>query len=593
MSEIDQKAVLNGNDEILSRKLDEKLMELHSLFELSQTLNSSLNLTSILNNLLLTPMGKMMISKGIILLSHLPPVFRVETLKGLTPEFIHRTVLMEESLPGPMFIRDLDGVQKPWYQFFRDASIELLIPIRSSNVILGIIGFGKKMFDKAFLPAEIDFLNSLSNIAATAIENGMMVLRLQEVNQRLDKKIQELNTLFDIGKELNSTLDPDKILNLLSYAIMGEMMVNRCMIFTIDKNGNRQLVNSKGHQQESDLDKFRNAELLNALFAIDQSIQLKAVDSYDPALKIMHRAGFHVLVPMRIQEETKGIIAVSDKIVKAEFMEDDLEFLFTLGNEAMICLENARLFEETLEKQRMEEELEIAKEIQQGLLPRSCPQCPGFEISAINLPSRQVGGDYYDCIQLDEDHVCLAIADVSGKGVPASLLMANIQASLHAIIDKNLDLSWITAKINNIIHRNTGHDKFITFFYGILDIRERTFTSVNAGHNPPYLYHSHEDRFELLQKGGLLLGMIPNMSYEKERMQLRPGDWMIMFTDGISEAFNANDEEFGEKRIEAFIRDNCHTSAEMMKEKLISAVKEFTAGVPQSDDITMIVVKVL
>ena len=579
--------IYEDENESISRKLDEKLVELHSLFELSQTLNSSLNLKAILDNLLLTPMGKMMISKGLVMLNQAPSVFKVETYKGLSADVMRMRLESDAILTEPLFTRDLDPSMK---SFFTDLDIELVIPIRSNNEMLGIIGFGKKFIDKPYIKTEIDFLNSLSNIAATAIENGLMVLRLQSVNKRLDKKVQELNTLFDIGKELNSTLDPDKILNLLSYAVMGEMMINRCMVY-LKENDGMKLAISKGHKDDAALEMFKKDQILANLVEIENAIDLTNDRDAAKMYSLFFDNNFNVLVPMKIKEETRGVIVVGDKIMKGSFYEDELEFLFTLGNEAMICLENARLFEETLEKQRMEEDLEIAREIQSGLLPKTCPRLQGFEIAATNIPSQQVGGDYFDCIILDDNRVCLAIADVSGKGIPASLLMANIQASLHAIIDSDQDLSSLTTKVNNIVHKNTGHDKFITFFYGILDTTDNRFTSVNAGHNPPYLYRAEKGDFQMLDTGGLLLGMLPNMPYEVESNQLHPGDWIVMFTDGISEAMNADDEEFEEHRIEAVIRENVSASAEEMKESLLSAVHAFTAGVPQSDDITVIVVK--
>lgn len=577
------------SEENISRKLDEKLMELHSLFEVSQTLNSSLNITAILDNMLLTPMGKMMISKAIVLLTEDSNIYKIKTLKGLSPTLIGQNVEIKYQFSGPTFIKDV--AQERWADFFNKLAIELILPIRSSNSILGFIGFGRKILNTRYLKSELNFLNSLSNIAATAIENGLMLQKLQEINRKLDKKVQELNTLFDIGKELNSTLDPDKILNLLSYAIMGEMMVHRCMVFTKD-NGKMQLAISKGHRSDSELKLFKQESFIKELSDIKEAVHIKSLTEKSPLWNRLADANFQVAVPMMIKEETKGIITIGEKILKKDFTNDDLEFLFTLGNEAMICLENARLFEETLEKQRIEEELAIARDIQQQLLPRTCVALENCEIAGMNIPSQQVGGDYYDCIRIDENRICLAIADVSGKGIPASLLMANIQASLHATIDSKENLSTITAKINNIVHRNTTFDKFITFFSGILDINRRTFTSVNAGHNPPYLFH-RDGRFQLLEKGGLLLGMMPNMPYQQETIQLQAGDWIIMYTDGVSEAMNDRDEEFEEHRIEEIVRQNLTVSAEEMKQKIYEAVKNFTTGVPQSDDITMIVVKVM
>ncbi len=578
----------NG-DEAISRKLDEKLMELHSLFEVSQTLNSSLKLTAILDNILLTPMGKMLISRGIILLSQKNHAYRVETLKGLSQNIIGNVITIDCQCHGPQFIDEISETDNPWARYFKEKSIELIIPIRSSNKILGIIGFGKKISGTKYLQSELDFLNSLSNIASTAIENGLMITELQEVNRKLDKKVQELNTLFDIGKELNSTLDSEKILNLLSYAIMGEMMINRLMVFTKENNHFR-LAISKGHRSTSDLSQFQNEAELKDFLKIKDSIQLDQEPQKSPIITKLYNAGFRVIVTMRIQDETKGVLTIGEKINKQVFVQEELEFLYTLGNEAMICLENARLFEETLEKQRIEEELELAREIQQRLLPKNCPQIPNYEIAAMNIPSRQVGGDYFDCITLDSKRTCLAIADVSGKGIPASLLMSNVQAGLHALIDSGLYLSEIAAKINNMLHQNTGFDRFITFFYGILEHETGKFTYVNAGHNPPYLFHK-DGSVQLLDKGGLILGMMPNVVYEKENVRLQSGDWIIMFTDGVSEAMNENDEEFEEHRIEDIVKTNLHLSAETMKDALYNAVKNFTKGVPQSDDITIVIVK--
>ncbi|MBN1153332.1 SpoIIE family protein phosphatase [candidate division KSB1 bacterium] len=583
---------VEDRDDNLSRKLDEKLMELHSLFEVSQTLNSSLNVNAIIDNILLTSMGKMMISKGIVMLHDHDDIYKVETAKGLSRELIGSTLRIESSLQEPMFLSDIENTTAEFKSFFADHSIHMIIPIRSNNQMLGIIGFGAKILKTPYVQSEINFLNSLSNIAATSIENGLMVLELQDVNRRLDKKVQELNTLFDIGKELNSTLDKDKILNLLSYAIMGEMTVNRCLIF-IDENNTMKLAISKGHRTEADLKVYENVDLLTDLGRVKESLILDESFEANGGLTLLKQQGFKVIVPMQIKDETRGIIVIGEKILKTEFNTDDIEFLYTLGNEAVICLENARLFEETLEKQRIEEELDIAREIQSRLLPQTCPTAPGFEIAAMNIPSTQVGGDYFDCIELADNNVCLAIADVSGKGIPASLLMSNLQASLQAIVDAHSNLRDVAFKINNLIYQHTGHDRFITFFFGMLHIKDRTFSYVNAGHNPPLWYRSLEKSIKELEKGGLILGMMKNVPFQQGDIRLVTGDWIIMYTDGVSEAMNEKDEEFGEDRIKEIILNHLEASAEEMKERIFSAIKSFTRGVNQSDDITMLIIKVL
>ncbi len=169
--------------------------------------------------------------------------------------------------------------------------------------------------------------------------------------------------------------------------------------------------------------------------------------------------------------------------------------------------------------------------------------------------------------------------------------MANLQAVLLALIEPDAPLTEVVGKINNLIHRNTNYDKFITFFLGILDIKKNTFTYVNAGHNPP-IRLKKDGMVELLEKGGLILGMMPNLSYQQETIMLEPGDWIVMFTDGVTEAINAADEEFEEKRLIEVIRANKDISASFMKDQILKAVREFSVGQPQGDDITLLVLKV-
>ncbi len=568
-------------------QLDEKLFELQALFDLSKALNSSLNLKNILDTILLTPMGKMLIGKGVVLISNGGKGYVIDTLKGLPKSLLGQTIEIDDLPTQPEYIAQLDPA--PWQAFFLKNGIELIIPIVHDQKKLGLIGFGKKILGKDYSDSELDYLHSLSNIAATAVQNGLIFQELKEVNRQLDKKVQELNTLFEIGKELNSTLETDKVVNLLAYSIMGEMMVNRCLIF-LKIGDSMTLKLNKGYQSEQDLHITNEAEFLNELLALDAPLILS--ENEHPLTAKFKKLAIAIVVPMRIQNETKGVIALGDKITRNKFVKEELDFLTTLGNLSIISIENARLFEETLEKQRMEEELLIARDIQKRLLPDSCLTIPNYDVASINIPSRQVGGDYFDCIKLNDGQYAFCIADVSGKGVPAALLMSNLQASLHALLNTGLTIDEICFRINNIIYRNTSIDKFITFFIAILDTQTRTLISVNAGHNPPYLFHK-DGSFQTLTEGGLLLGMMPNMPYTVQTVQLQPGDGLLMFTDGVSEAVNIEEEEFEEKRIEACIQKNYSKPAEEILQTIIKEVKEFSQGLPQADDITMLVLKVL
>jgi sigma-B regulation protein RsbU (phosphoserine phosphatase) len=560
-----------------SQQLDQRLLELTALFEISRSLTSSLSIRSILENILRIPMGHMLIGRGIVLLQHdLDGEFIVDELKGLSRNLIGKSLRIDSPPTRATLVDESDRACK-WLDFFREFGIEFLLPLISSRGTIGIVGFGKKIGNKAYTEREIEFLNSLSNIAASAVVNGLIVEESQQINRNLDRKVQQLNTIFDIGRELNTTLDRKKIGSLLSFAVMGELLVNRCIVFTKNE-GKMEVLVAKGVNTD--------IEVIPELNEISEPILVEESERFSK----YKDSGISMLVPMRLQDETKGILAIGSKISGVDFDDADEEFLTTLGNQATTSLENARLFEEALEKQRMEEELNLAQSIQQGLLPAELPKMKNYDIAAINVPSHQVGGDYFDVITISEELYGITIADVSGKGAGAALLMANLQASIHALAGSDMPVGKMVSRINNLIYQNTALDKFITFFYAQLDIKNNTFTYCNAGHNPPYIIGSNRKVLELMT-GGIILGMMANIEFETETLRLKAGDLIVMFTDGITEAMNEKEEEFGEKRLLSFVKDSPDKSAQDLIEGILSEVDSFSGALPQADDITMVIVK--
>ena len=241
----------------------------------------------------------------------------------------------------------------------------------------------------------------------------------------------------------------------------------------------------------------------------------------------------------------------------------------------------------------MEDELAIAREIQQGLLPSTLPKIPGYELSAINITSKQVGGDYYDVLPIHFDEFVLVIGDVSGKGTPAALLMANVQAALRAFAPMGMSLPDATARINDLTCSNTSQDKFITFCWGSLNRATGEFRYVNAGHNPPFLLRS-DGRIERLDVGGIILGLMKTLTpYQEGSVTFTPGDVLVMFTDGVSEAMNAQEEDFTEERLEEVLKPLRTKSPSEIIHGVQAALETHTQGTPQSDDITMLVIKAL
>ncbi len=296
---------------------------------------------------------------------------------------------------------------------------------------------------------------------------------------------------------------------------------------------------------------------------------------------------------MQVQNQTKGLILLGEKLRGVSYAKEDLEFLYSLGNLAIISIENARLFQETLEKQRMEDELKIAREIQQGLLPLRLPEMEGFDLAAVNISSKEVGGDYYDVVERSAGKYVIAVGDVSGKGTGAALLMANVQAALRALAPMEYTLPEATARINDLTCSNTGGDKFITFFWGILDVQARTLQYVNAGHNLPFLIRS-DGTVERLAEGGIILGMMKTVRpYQEGIVTLRSGDTLFLFTDGVSEAMNPQGEDFTEERLETVVRDLAGRPAREIVAAVRQEIEQYAGGMPQSDDMTMLVFRVL
>lgn len=274
--------------------------------------------------------------------------------------------------------------------------------------------------------------------------------------------------------------------------------------------------------------------------------------------------------------------------------EDEFGDLAGSFNEMTVALRQGR--KDALAKEALTLELATAREIQERLLPNSEPSLKGFEVTGASIPSREVGGDYFDFIIQDQDHVGIAIGDVSGKGMPAALLMSNLQASLHGQVIHPSSVSQVVGLVNDLLVASTDPHMFATFFYGQLDTAEGTFTSTNAGHNPPLILRT-DGAMEYLKSGGLLLGMLPDQDYKQESVNLGPGDVVVLYTDGITEAVGPGIDEddvdamFGEEALEEVVRASSHLPAVGIKEAILDAVSRHTEGVAQSDDITLVVIR--
>jgi serine phosphatase RsbU (regulator of sigma subunit) len=295
-------------------------------------------------------------------------------------------------------------------------------------------------------------------------------------------------------------------------------------------------------------------------------------------------------VPLSARSRLIGMLTVFNKQGGGDFDADDERLLAILAAQSAQVIENARLVEEEKELVRMREAVHLARRIQRSLLPEAPPDLAGYDLAGFSLPAETVGGDYFDFIPIDDHRLAFCVGDVVGKGLPASLLMANTQATLRGQTGPGVASDVCLERSNRFLHRTLRPGAFVTLFYGILDASTHRVQSANAGHNRPLLLRAG-GTVERLEHGGLVLGALAGSAYEEAVHALGPGDVLLVYSDGLTEAMNDDREEFGEARTTEVLRAHRGASAAALVDALVAAVQAHAGGVPQSDDITVLVVK--
>jgi serine phosphatase RsbU (regulator of sigma subunit) len=295
-------------------------------------------------------------------------------------------------------------------------------------------------------------------------------------------------------------------------------------------------------------------------------------------------------VPLILADQTFGMIYV-DNPYDSRFTEDDLQVLTTIAGVASIKIENAKLAEERLEKRRLQEELKVASEIQMRLQPACPPPIEGYALCAYSIPSREIGGDYYDYIERKRQRrFALALGDVSGKGIGAALLMSSLHAAVRAQAQTAHPIREMMAHLNDYIAENSPENKFLTLFYSELDPSTGDLYYANAGHNPPILARA-TGHVERLEATGLPIGILQDSTYAEACVRLWPGDALVVYSDGITESVNMLDEEFGEERLIEVVQKNLRHTASKIRDRIDEALSRFVGTAAPVDDMTLLIVK--
>jgi serine phosphatase RsbU (regulator of sigma subunit)/CRP-like cAMP-binding protein len=295
--------------------------------------------------------------------------------------------------------------------------------------------------------------------------------------------------------------------------------------------------------------------------------------------------------PISVDARRLGALTVYRPQTAAAFDQEDAQLLHLLANQAAIAIENARLFGVSVDKGRMDGELRAAREVQRSLIPSRAPRVNGFQITGLWRPAREVAGDFYDFISLGKGRWGITIGDVSDKGAAAALFMAVSRSILRASVVAEHEAARAIEHANRLLSADSTQGMFVTLFYGLLDARERRLTFVNAGHNPPLLLRAATHRLERLASHGLALGVDPNLSWESHTLELADNDLLVLYTDGVTEAFNARDQLFGKRRLAQIVSGSSGLNSSGVVRAIDQGIREFVGTLPLADDVTVVVLK--
>jgi phosphoserine phosphatase RsbU/P len=418
--------------------------------------------------------------------------------------------------------------------------------------------------------------------------------------------VDKLRMLLDITKTISRSLDLDEVLNLVMDTLDSLIPYDAAGIYLVKCS--RPLIEWEGKPDETcvfhtqavrgyDIDDLQELHLKMGEGLIGHvAVTGKPYVSHDVRkdpryINARPRTNSEMVAPIISNNEVTGVFDLESDDVDA-YSNDDLEVLMLLASQVAIIIEKVMLHEQLIEKQRLETQLEVARQVQLELLPARDPQLEGFDISAYNFPTEEVSGDYYDWVRIYDDQIGIVIADVSGKGVPAALLMAFLRASLRAATHIGYSPHISMTKVNYLLWESIERNQFVTAFYGILDATNRTLAYSNAGHSPALLMSADGTaRFE--ERGGVPLGMFRDSRYYEYFETLEPGQALVLYTDGVTEAMNLAGEEYGRDRLIEAVRQSRTMTARDMIDYIQKDLISWTEGQGAHDDVTFFIIKAL
>ncbi|HML22612.1 MAG TPA: SpoIIE family protein phosphatase [Aggregatilinea sp.] len=408
---------------------------------------------------------------------------------------------------------------------------------------------------------------------------------------------QHLSTLYEITRTLNSSLDLDEVLENVMDRVIDVTGAERGFLMLCDDQRNELEFKVARGMDRSEIEspEFQVSYTIVRQVAQDRVPLLTDNAQYDARLGggqsiIVLGLRSILCVPMTVKGRLIGLVYVDNRLQSGLFNEDHLALLAAFADQAAAAIENARLYQVAVEKGRMERELQLAYELQRGLMPRTLPTVPGYEIAADWRAAREVAGDFYDCFRFDDCTLAAVIADVSDKGAPAALFMAMTHSLIRGTVLSAREPEETLRQVNRVLLNDSESGMFVTVYYSLLSCGGEMI-GVNAGHNRPLLVRTQRGTYDFLPRGGRPLGWFADLPVHAIPIQLEPGDVVVYYTDGLTESENSIGEPFGESRLVEAVLAAVHRPAEDILRTITQALVAFVGPAPAFDDTTLMVVR--
>ncbi len=406
--------------------------------------------------------------------------------------------------------------------------------------------------------------------------------------EAIDRKTQELTSLMDLNKLITRVLDFDELVDTITE--MTKDVCNCHSAWLVTNFENTLEVNSANNIEKEEAERITVTLFNSEMIKTDEITELNSLEKFDFLRSLKFQS--IIVAPLNIHGKNIGFLFTA-KRQSLGFDKEDKVAINAFADYAAVAIENSKLIEQSIEKERMEKELDVAREIQRKILPKEKPDFPHLEISASFIPAFEVGGDYYDFFKIDNENYAFVIADVSGKGIQAAFIMAEVKGIFESLSKINLSPKEVLVQANEILKKSLDKKSFVTAIYGVLNVKTGKFKFARAGHAP--VLHKHNSGIKSYVPRGIGLGIGSTSDFRKtlEEMEIRleNNDIVVLFTDGINESKNSQNEEFGYGRLQQLININSETSTDDLSGKIIKEISLFAKGNTQHDDITLVIFK--